>query len=115
MKFEFPDEDIMFLKSKDCEEPIPEEGPDPESEWILMFDGAVNVNGSGVGAVLVTPKGSHILFVARLTFECTNHVAEYEVCILGIEPRCVHLLGKRLSRLCTGWKLCYRLRSRFRR
>ena len=45
-----------MLKSKDCEEPIPEEGPDPESEWILMFDGAVNVNGSGVGAVLVTPK-----------------------------------------------------------
>ena len=41
MMFEFPDEDIMFLKSKDCEEPIPEEGPDPESEWILMFDGAV--------------------------------------------------------------------------
>ena len=39
MKFEFPDEDIMFLKSKDCEEPIPEEGPDPESERILMSDG----------------------------------------------------------------------------
>ena len=30
MRFDFPDEDIMFLKSKDCEEPIPEEGPDPE-------------------------------------------------------------------------------------
>ncbi|KAI5385418.1 hypothetical protein KIW84_072134 [Lathyrus oleraceus] len=69
MKFEFPDEDIRFLKSKDCEEPIPEEGPDPEFERILMFDGAVNVNGSGVGAVLVTPKGSHIPFAARLTME----------------------------------------------
>ena len=44
MKFEFPDEDIMFLKSKDCEEPIPEEGPDPESERILMSDGEVKVN-----------------------------------------------------------------------
>jgi hypothetical protein len=31
------------LKSKDCEEPIPEEGSDPESERILMSDG-VNVN-----------------------------------------------------------------------
>ena len=39
MKFEFPDEDIEVLKSKDCEEPIPEEGPDPESERILMSDG----------------------------------------------------------------------------
>ena len=49
-----------------------------------MFDGAVNVNGSGVGAVLVTPKGSHIPFAARLTFECTNNVAEYVACILWI-------------------------------
>ena len=113
MKFEFPDEDIMFLKSKDCEEHIPEEGPDPESEWILMFDGAVNVNGSGVGVVLVTPKGSYIPFGGRLTFECTNHVAEYEARVLGIEPRCVHLLGQRLSRLCMEWKSCYRLRFRF--
>ena len=39
MKFEFPDEDVEVLKSKDCEEPIPEEGPDPESERILMYDG----------------------------------------------------------------------------
>jgi hypothetical protein len=44
MMFEFPDEDIEVLKSKDCEEPIPEEGPDPESERILMSDGVVNVN-----------------------------------------------------------------------
>ena len=39
MKFEFPEEDLEVLKSKDCEEPIPEEGPDPESERILMSDG----------------------------------------------------------------------------
>ena len=28
-----------MLESKDCEEPIPEEGPDPEFERILMSDG----------------------------------------------------------------------------
>jgi len=50
MKFEFPDEDIEVLKSNDCEEPIPEEGPDPEFERILMSDGAINMNGNGVGA-----------------------------------------------------------------
>ena len=32
-----------MLKSKDCEVPIPEEGPDPESERIMMSDG-VNVD-----------------------------------------------------------------------
>ena len=57
IRFDFPDEDIMFLKSKDWEEPLPEEGPDPESKWVMMFDGAVHVNGRGVGVVLITPEG----------------------------------------------------------
>jgi ribonuclease HI len=85
MMFEFPDEDIMYLKMKDCEEPLVEEGPDPDDKWTLMFDGAVNVNGNGVGAVLINPKGAHIPFSARLTFEVTNNEAEYEACITGIE------------------------------
>ena len=31
----------MFLKVKDCDEPLPEEGPDPESRWSMIFDGAL--------------------------------------------------------------------------
>ena len=31
VKYEFSDEDVMFLKVKDCDEPLLEEGPDPES------------------------------------------------------------------------------------
>ncbi|KAI5433281.1 hypothetical protein KIW84_020529 [Lathyrus oleraceus] len=58
---------IMYLKMKDCEEPLVEEGPDPDDKWTLMFDGAVNMNGNGVGAVLINPKGAHIPFSARLT------------------------------------------------
>jgi ribonuclease HI len=85
MKFDFPDEDIMFLKMKDCEEPVVEEGPDPNEKWTLLFDGAVNARGSGIDAVITTPKGAHMPFTARLTFECTNNEAEYEACILGIE------------------------------
>ena len=42
MKYEFPDEDVMFLKVKDCVKPLPEEGPDPKSRWSMIFDGAVN-------------------------------------------------------------------------
>ncbi|GAU49605.1 hypothetical protein TSUD_407700 [Trifolium subterraneum] len=40
IKFDFPDEEIMYLKMKDCD----------ESKWGLIFDGAVNVYGSGIGA-----------------------------------------------------------------
>ncbi|XP_050916132.1 uncharacterized protein LOC127131245, partial [Lathyrus oleraceus] len=58
LKFDFPDEDIMVVK--DCEIPGPDEGPEPGSRWKLMFD-------------------------ARLCFDCTNNIAEYEACILGIE------------------------------
>ncbi|XP_039682835.1 uncharacterized protein [Medicago truncatula] len=85
IKFDFPDEEVMYLKAKDCDEPVFGEGPDPESEWGLIFDGAVNVYGSGIGAVLITPKGTHIPFTARLRFDCTNNIAEYEACIMGIE------------------------------
>ncbi|GAU40248.1 hypothetical protein TSUD_219590 [Trifolium subterraneum] len=85
IKFDFPDEEIMYLKMKDCDEPVFGEGPDPESKWDLIFDGAVNVYGSGIGAIIVTPKGAHVPFTARLQFECTNNIAEYEACIMGIE------------------------------
>ncbi|XP_028208435.1 uncharacterized protein LOC114391656 [Glycine soja] len=85
VKFDFPDEEIMYLKMKDCEEPLLGEGPDPESRWGLIFDGAVNVFGNGIGAVIITPEGNHLPFAARLQFDCTKNVAEYEACILGIE------------------------------
>ena len=85
IKFDFPDEDVMYLKAKDCEEPLPEEGPDPESHWGLIFDGAMNSYGNGIGAIIVTPRGTHIPFTARLKFDCTNNMAEYEACIMGLE------------------------------
>ncbi|XP_058727787.1 uncharacterized protein LOC131599463 [Vicia villosa] len=85
LKFDFPDEDVLYLKMKDCDEPLPEEGPDPESRWGLIFDGAVNAFGNGIGAIIITPKGTHIPFSARLLFDCTNNIAEYEACIMGLE------------------------------
>jgi len=75
----------MYLKMKDCDEPLFGEGLDPESKWGLIFDGAVNIYGSGIGVVLLTPRGTHIPFTARLRFDCTNNIAEYEACIMGIE------------------------------
>ena len=65
VNYDFLDEDVMFLKVKDCDEPLPEEGPDPESRWSMVFDGAVNAYGKGIGVVIVTPHGSHIPFTAR--------------------------------------------------
>src|SRR3954469_21801587 len=64
MKFDFPDEDIMLVR--DYEIPGPEEGPEPGLVWTLMFDGASNALGHGIGAVLTSPDIRHIPFTARL-------------------------------------------------
>ncbi|XP_027769559.1 uncharacterized protein LOC114075257 [Solanum pennellii] len=50
----------------------------------MFFDGAVNSRGSGIGAVLISESGQHFPAKAKLRFRCTNNMAEYEACILGI-------------------------------
>ena len=72
MSFEFPDEDLMAILQ------IEKEG------WKMYFDGASNPLGRGVGAVLISPEGNHCPFTAKLSFDCTNSVTEYEACVLGL-------------------------------
>ncbi|KAG8474675.1 hypothetical protein CXB51_031129 [Gossypium anomalum] len=52
--------------------------------WKMYFDGASNALGHGIGAILVSPDGNHYPFIARLNFFCTNNIAEYEACIMGL-------------------------------
>ncbi|XP_058784790.1 uncharacterized protein LOC131659648 [Vicia villosa] len=82
MSFEFSDEDVLFVT--DCVQPGPNEGPEPGSRWTMVFDGASNTMGNGIGAVIVSPEGGDTPFTARLCFDCTNNMAEYEACILGL-------------------------------
>ena len=56
-----------------------------EHTWTMFFDGAVNLSGSGTGAVLISPDGQHYPVAAKLVFPCTNNIAEYEACILGLQ------------------------------
>lgn len=48
MQCEFPDEDIMVVLQ---EEETPKEG-----KWIMLFDGASNVLGHEIGAILISPE-----------------------------------------------------------
>ena len=75
----FPDENVMTTEGQNVEEQS--ETP----KWKLYFDGAANVFGCGIGAVLVSPKSDHFPVAARLTFPYTNNIAEYEACILGVK------------------------------
>ncbi|XP_050889565.1 uncharacterized protein LOC127094835 [Lathyrus oleraceus] len=75
----------MALRMKDNDESLIEEGPEPISIWGLVFNGVVNTYGQGIRVVSITPRGSHIPFAARMDFDCTNNIVEYEACILGLE------------------------------
>lgn len=50
-----------------------------------MFDGASNVVGHGIKAMLMSPKNYHLHLNIKLYFDCTNNIVEYEACIMGIE------------------------------
>ena len=54
-------------------------------KWKMYFDGAVNYKRAGIGVIVVTPKGEILPLAKRLMFPITNNMADYEVCIFGIE------------------------------
>ena len=61
----------------------------------MYFDRASNALGRGVGAVLISFEGNHCPFTTKLSFECTNNVAEYEACVLGLQAT----IEKKIKRL----------------
>lgn len=83
MRFEYLDEDIMLIK--DCNIPDPEEGPEPGSEWTMVFDGASNAHCNGIREIITSTIGFHLPFTTRLCFESTNNMEDYEAYIFGIE------------------------------
>ncbi|XP_070017336.1 uncharacterized protein [Nicotiana sylvestris] len=53
--------------------------------WRMFFNGAENFKGVGIGAVLVSKTDKHYPLSTELRFPCTNNMAEYEACILGLK------------------------------
>ncbi|XP_012468804.1 uncharacterized protein LOC105786876 [Gossypium raimondii] len=77
LDFDFPNEDLMNVATA-------EENSQENHPWKLNFDGASSAVGNGIGAVLISPNGDHYPFTSKLGFDCTNNMAEYEDCIMGI-------------------------------
>ncbi|XP_071923123.1 uncharacterized protein [Coffea arabica] len=74
----FSDEQILFISaSEDMNEQYP--------GWRLFFDGILNSFGVEIGAVLVSLEGNHYPVAAKLRFPYTNNMAEYEICIFGLQ------------------------------
>ena len=75
----FPEEAVLSATKEEDElaEPL-------YKGWRLYFDGASNQAGTGIGAVIVSEGGIHHPIVTKLKFDCTNNMAEYEACIIGL-------------------------------
>ncbi|XP_058080742.1 uncharacterized protein LOC131228923 [Magnolia sinica] len=76
LKTFFPDEDILLIE---------EEKEKKAGAWTLFFDGAANSKGSGVGTILYSPDDVPLPISRRLAFQCTNNIAKYEACIIGLK------------------------------
>ncbi|XP_070010924.1 uncharacterized protein [Nicotiana sylvestris] len=75
LKIYFPDEEVSFVGEYIIE---------AYDGWRMYFDGAANFKGVGIGAVLVSETDRHYLISSKLRFPCTNNMAEYDACIMGL-------------------------------
>lgn len=72
---------------------IQQQGQD-DGLWLLYFDGACSKEGSGVGLILISPKGKSYKYLFSLKFECINNVAKYEALLLGLNMALKHNIKK---------------------
>ncbi|EOY03787.1 Uncharacterized protein TCM_018974 [Theobroma cacao] len=79
VSFNFSDEDLMAVLH------IENDGPNELNPWKMYFDGASNALGHEIGAVLISPNGKYYPATARLNFNCTNNMAEYEALVMGLQ------------------------------
>jgi ribonuclease HI len=55
-----------------------------EPVWTVHTDGAWGSIGARIVAILTSPSGIKLRYVARLEFQCTNNSTEYEAIILAL-------------------------------
>ena len=61
----------------------------------MYFDGALNINGAGVGILFITLTKDKLRYVLWIHFPASNNAAEYEACLHGLQIA-VELSVKRL-------------------
>ena len=72
------------------DEEVPEStlpGKETNQEWIMYFDGAFSLQGTGAGVLLVAPTGEHLKYVIQMHFpweRSTNNTAKYEGLLAGL-------------------------------
>jgi ribonuclease HI len=52
--------------------------------WTVFYDDSWGTFGAGAAAVLVAPSKVKTCYAAKLDFNCTNNIVEYEALLLGL-------------------------------
>jgi len=53
--------------------------------WTMYFDGAINIRGNGVDAVIISYNKKQHSILVKLQSKYTNNITKYKACILGLE------------------------------
>jgi hypothetical protein len=61
--------------------PPPKEEPE---HWIMYFDGALVLEGAGVGVLFISPLGEQLKYILQIHNKASNNDAEYEALIHGL-------------------------------
>jgi ribonuclease HI len=61
--------------------PTPTERPE---HWVMYFDGSLNLEGAGVGVLLISPMGEQLKYVLQIFWKVSNNEAEYEALLHGL-------------------------------
>jgi ribonuclease HI len=52
--------------------------------WTVFYDGSWGTFDAGAAAIIISPSKIKTCYSARLEFNCTNNIAEYEALLLGL-------------------------------
>jgi ribonuclease HI len=61
-----------------------EERTKDDEAWTVFCDGSWGAFGAGATVVLISPSKIKTCYAAKLEFNCTNNIAEYEALLLGL-------------------------------
>ena len=77
-----------------------EEKTNDADAWTVFCDGSWGTFSAGAAAILISPSKIKTCYAARLDFNCTNNIAEYEALFLGL--RKLKAMGIRRAILKSG-------------
>jgi ribonuclease HI len=63
--------------------------------WTIFYDGSWGTFGTGAATILISPSKIKTSYAARLEFNCTNNIAEYEAILLGLQK--LRVMGIRMA------------------